>query len=261
MSGDAAWIESGGDVGRLGLLRRFGRAEPVVDGRGGRALVFPDVGAIADVSGPDAGVGALAAAEARLRRHGVRVAVGPLEGNTVLAYRACVGPWAEPTFPGEPVAPPEPWRRLGWREEARYRTTRCANAPQIERGRSLPSGWTTRPLRFDRLDEELPVLWALTDAAFRDAWRYTPPPLEAFAAVYAPMRARLGAFDARWITLVCAPGGAVVGYLYAWPDAGRSSSRPSPCTRRRAGSVSRPISWPRSTRWQRNTGCPTAFTP
>lgn len=205
----AAWETAGGDVRRLTLYRSLGEVEPLVDASG-RALVFGN-GAIGDLTG---GPTLIARAEAWLRARGVSEAVGPLDGNTFFAYRACVGPWDEPSFLGEPTASPAPWRALGYREEARYTSTLCPNGPQIENGRPLPPGWRVRPIDFGRLEAELASLYRVTLPAFASAWRYSPLPFPAFAALYAPFRDRV---DPRWVLLAEDPAGVVQGYLFAWP--------------------------------------------
>lgn len=226
MTRDAAWIEAGGSAELLGMYRRLGRVDTVTDGSGGHALVFhgacgqPGLAAVGDLRpGERGGHALLWAAERALRASGTRMAVGPMDGNTFFAYRACVGSdRAEAPFAGEPLGDAEPFRVLGWREEARYRTTRCPNAPQIERGRPLPQGWGVRPIDLGHFDDEIAALHRVTHAAFSDAHRYAPLPLELFRALYAPFRGRV---DPRFVLLAHDPSGAVQGYVFAWPERGR----------------------------------------
>ncbi len=238
---EGAWLAAGGDATRLSVYRALGRVVPVVDGRGGRALAFldacdtPGLGAVGDfVAGPDAGARLLGRAESELRAAGMREAVGPLDGNTFFAYRACVASEpSEPTFPGEPLASPAPFRALGWREEARYRTTRCANGPQIARDRPLPPGWRVRQLDTSGFEAEIAALYRVTCGAFggasrsasdpralAPAHRYAPIPLPLFAMLYAPFRDRV---DPRFVLLAEDPSGRVQGFVFAWrePERGR----------------------------------------
>lgn len=206
---EEAWVRAGGDPTRLALYRRLGEVEPLADASG-RALVFAN-GCVGDFTG---GPTLLALAEARLRARGVREAVGPMDGNTFFPYRACLGPWDQPAFPSEPAGSPEPWRRLGWREDARYTSALCPNGPQIAHGCPLPSGWRVRHVDYDRFDAEIRALYRVTIPAFDGAWRYAPIPYEAFAALYAPYRDRV---DPRWVLLAEDPQGVVQGYVFAFP--------------------------------------------
>jgi ribosomal protein S18 acetylase RimI-like enzyme len=207
------WIAAGGDPARLALYRRLGDVEPLADASG-RCLVFGN-GAVGDFTG---GPSLLAAAEARLRARGVREAVGPLDGNTFFPYRACIGPWETPFFLGEPRVSADTWRGAGWREDARYLTTTCPNAPQIARGHGAGEGFTLRNLRMERLEEEVRALYEVTIPAFAGAWRYAPIPFEVFAALYLPLRDRI---DPRWVWLAEDRDGRVRGYLFAWPEGRR----------------------------------------
>jgi GNAT superfamily N-acetyltransferase len=201
----------------------LGRVETITDGQGGRALVFldacgtPGVGAVGDIVHGRAGaLRLLWTAERLLREAGMHEAVGPLDGNTFFAYRACVGDVSsEPMFASEPSLSPSPFRCLGWREEARYRTTRCPNGPQLTRERPLPPGWRVRQLDVSRLGDELAALYQVTCAAFAEAHRYSPVPLDVFARLYAPSHGRV---DTRFVLLAEDPDGRVQGYVYAWPE-------------------------------------------
>jgi GNAT superfamily N-acetyltransferase len=207
------WIAAGGDPARLGLYRRLMDVDPLVDASG-RCLVFAN-GAIGDFTG---GPSLLAAAEARVRARGLRQAVGPLDGNTFFAYRACIGPWEASPFLGEPTQRADVWRGGGWREDARYLTSTCPNAPQIARGEGAAPDFRLRNLRLERLEEEVRALYEVTCAAFASAWRYEALPFEVFSALYLPMRHRI---DPRWVWLAEDGDGRVRGYLFAWPEPGR----------------------------------------
>lgn len=210
---ETRWIERGGDPRRLALYRQLGRVETLAD-ESGRALIFAN-GAVGDFTG-DARL--LSRAEDRLRAWGVTEAVGPLDGNTFFPYRVNLGPLDVRPFSGEPTGCPEPWRRLGWREDARYTSSICPNAPQIENARPLPAGWRARPVDFDRFAPELEALYRVTLGAFSEAWRYMPLPFPAFSALYSPYRDRV---DPRWVRVAEDPEGTVQGYLFAWPEEGR----------------------------------------
>lgn len=232
---DEAWAGAGGDTTRLAVYRTVGRVMAVVDGRGGRALAFidacdtPGLGAIGDFVATDDGARLLGLAESALRRAGMREAVGPLDGNTFFAYRACVSSEPdEPPFAGEPLASPAPFRSLGWREDARYRTTRCDNPPQIARDRPLPPGWGVRDIDTSRFEAEIAALYRVTCGAFggasasdtdarplSPAHRYAPIPLPLFAILYAPFRDRV---DPRFVLLAADPAGVVQGFVFAWPE-------------------------------------------
>jgi hypothetical protein len=225
MSGvlEEAWARAGGALERLELYRRVTTVSPLVDERGGRALLFlgacgrADVGAVGDLAPApgDDGAGLLAAAEAALRAHGMREALGPLDGNTFFPYRACVEFPGEPVFAGEPVASYPCFVDAGWEEDARYRTTRCPNAPQMARDRPLPEGWSVRALRPERFAEEVSALYRVTTAAFADAHRYAPVSLEVFSELHARGR---GQVDPRYVLLAEDPAGVVQGFVYAWPE-------------------------------------------
>lgn len=215
---DNAWLRQGGDPARLAFYRQLGTVHALGDDVG-RALVFVgwmgNTGAIGDFTG---GASLLARAEDLLRRAGLASAVGPLDGNTFFPYRVNLGPVEPPLFATEPSGRAEVWRRAGWREDARYVSNEALNAPQIARDRGFPRDWTMRNLRPDRFDSEIAALYRVTTAAFVGAWRYSPIPLPAFAAVYAPLRDRI---DPSWVWLAEDSAGAVQAFLFAWPEGRR----------------------------------------
>ncbi|MBM4369778.1 MAG: hypothetical protein FJ102_26445 [Deltaproteobacteria bacterium] len=199
-----AWIAAGGDPQKLAFYRSFMEVTPLSD-TSGRALVFHH-GTIGDFTG---GPALLAEAESRLRALGCREAVGPLDGNTFFAYRCVVG--GGTPLPLEPTARPEPWRRAGYREDARFVSVFAPNSERVCRDRGLPDGWTLRNFDPARFDEELAAMYRVTLSAFAAAWRYAPIPYTAFHAQYAAFRGRV---DPRWVWVVDDPHGVTQGYFF-----------------------------------------------
>lgn len=200
------WLAQGGDQARLALYRAVGKVDTLADDSG-RALVFHN-GCIGDFTG---GPGLLAAAESRLRTLGCTQAVGPMDGNTFFPYR-CVTGGSEP-LPLEPSGSPVPWRRAGYREDARYVSVFVPNSERVCREVALPPGWTLDHVDPARFDEAIGAMYRVTISAFEAAWRYAPVPLPVFRALYEPFRSRV---DPRWVWLLSDPAGLVQGYFFTF---------------------------------------------
>jgi GNAT superfamily N-acetyltransferase len=171
----------------------------------------------------DAAATLLSEACAELTDQGCTLAVGPMDGNTWQRYRLVTARGSEPPFFLEPDNPddwPGHFTANGFTELARYHS-----ALNTDLGREDPrtaatarrvaeAGITLRPLRLDRFEEELQHIHALSLAAFRDNFLYTPISLEDFLTQYSPVRRHVRPE----LVLLAERDGQLVGYLFALPD-------------------------------------------
>jgi len=170
-------------------------------------------------SGPDP-VAALRAALGAARAAGAVAARGPLAGTTWEPYRANLGPFDEPPFPGEPTFDPAPWEAVGATVEARYTTTRVAHADAIANGARAEAAVAAEGLRIVGLDAvggyaaALEAVHPLVQHAFADALAFTPLPRAAFLARLLPLAPLL---DPALPRLALDAHGTPVGFCLAFP--------------------------------------------
>ena len=160
---------------------------------------------------------ALAAALAAARAAGARAARGPLGGSTWEPYRANLGPFDEPPFPGEPTFDPAPWEAVGARVEARYTTTRVAHADAIANGRRSAAGAAFRIVGLEAVggyEGSLDAVHDLVQRAFAEALAFTPLSRDAFRARLLPLAPLLDPLLPR---LALGPDGAPIGFCLAFP--------------------------------------------
>ena len=209
------WTQAGGDPRKLALYGQLAQVQGIVSG-GGRVLASINpahhpTGALGDLTG---GRETLEAGEAWLREQGCQAVQGPLEVATWFPYRANLGPWDERPFVGEPLASPGVWLASGYREVARYASALCENARAVAYGRSKqPKGLSLRPMT--TFEEDLPIIHRLVLASFRDAYAYSPLPLEGMAALYAPLQQHL---VPDLVLIAETPEGTPVGFVFGLPD-------------------------------------------
>jgi GNAT superfamily N-acetyltransferase len=184
---------------RLGLIGHFGAADEAA----ARALIEAALG--------------------RLRAERCTLAVGPMDGNTWRRYRLVSIRGTAPPFFLEPWNPPEwPawWERAGFSALARYASAELDLARE-DAGRAEAAaaalrgeGVVLRPLDPARVEAELERIHAVSAAAFREAFLYTPLPRADFLAQY---RALLPAIRPPLVQLAEREG-ELVGFLFAVPD-------------------------------------------
>jgi GNAT superfamily N-acetyltransferase len=161
------------------------------------------------------------AAEHWLREQGCTHARGPLDQTTWHTYRANLGPWDRPPFLGEPTERSECWEAAGYQVVARYASTRCPHAPQIEAADRLgpklvAAGW--RLLTLDQLPSfgaALRTLHQLSTDAFVGATAYAPLSWPDFQALYAPFEGRI---DPGLVLVAMAPDGSPGGLCFSLAD-------------------------------------------
>jgi GNAT superfamily N-acetyltransferase len=215
-----AYAAAGGDLQRLSLYGQLGRVQGLAT-PAGRVLasVNPEhepVGALGDLSGD---VSTIRAGEAWLLEQGCVAAQAPLQLATWFPYRANLGPFDEPPFLGEPSASPQPWIEAGYREVARYASAIAPNAEAVAYGESKrPEGISLRAMT--RFEDDLPVIHALATASFRSAYAYSPLPLPAMAALYAPLAPHL----VPELVLIATRDETPVGFVFGLPDLAQPGS-------------------------------------
>ena len=127
-------------------------------------------------------------ATAVLQKQGCTLAVGPMDGATWRPYRFVIEPGTAPPFFLEPEHPPSypaQFSAAGFAPMAFYRSVlnpdvrrAMPEAPSAEA--FARDGLTLRPLRSDRLQEELHALYRLTARCFKHNFLYTPMPEAVF---------------------------------------------------------------------------------
>lgn len=217
------WVESKGQlVGRAGVSLSPNRLE----GRSYAALGFFE----ADVSSERAGeTGKLLieAAAQWAREKNADQLIGPMNFNTWFPYRFRTDTGAEiAPFSWEPVNPPEYvglFQENGFDELARYHTRSVdgleglvhALAPSAERARL--AGYSLRWLDRDHvLDREVPILYRLSMAGFRDNFLFEPIPLEIFRQLYVPLAS--GKVDLSLCRFLLDPQGQEIGFITAFME-------------------------------------------
>lgn len=186
-----------------------------------------------DVTHPEAdkiGSRLLGAALNWLRASGATDAYGPLAFNTWFPYRfrlhGCEHDGG-PTFAWEPVNPPEyveAWSAAGFREVEGYHSQGLAGLAEFaERTRgsfeaARQKGFTFRPFDASALFErEVPLLYSLSMAGFRDNLLFETIPFEAFRRLYVPLA---GKADLSLATFVMDSKGAECGFFFCFADQG-----------------------------------------
>jgi hypothetical protein len=159
-----------------------------------------------------------------LATRGVGRIVGPMDGDTWHRYRVNVGPFERPPFPLEPWNPP--YYRALW-EGARFRVVEtysskwisdvAALLPGLEPGleRSVSRGITVRPLRTERLADELAIVHEISSAIFADAFLYSPIARDEFLALYSGVERFL---DPRLVLFAVDPEGREIGFVFGIAD-------------------------------------------
>jgi GNAT superfamily N-acetyltransferase len=163
----------------------------------------------------------IAVAEDWLRSQGCTHARGPMGASTWQSYRASLGPHDRPPFLGEPTASATLWELRGYRPVAHYASALADNMQQIESSMAracslVTAGWTLQTLdEAGGFQAALPTFYALSTAAFTEAFAYTPIDLAAFEQLYRPLEPLI---DPGLVLLALSPEGEPAGYCLAIPD-------------------------------------------
>jgi GNAT superfamily N-acetyltransferase len=174
------------------------------------------------VAGAEPAVRVLTHACERLAAAGCTLAVGPLDGTTWNRYRLLTERGTEPLFFLEPDNPddwPGHFTALGFTTLASYYSavTEDLKPPpgmdEVAR-RAGSEGMTWRNLNFDRFDDELRALHALSLDSFRQNFLYSPIGAEEFMALYRGVRP----YARSDMILLLEQGDRLVGYLFGVPD-------------------------------------------
>jgi GNAT superfamily N-acetyltransferase len=170
-----------------------------------------------------AGVELLCQGCAELAARGCTLAVGPMDGSTWQRYRLITERGTEPLFFLEPDNPddwPLHFTTAGFSPLAQYYSaattdlaTEDARLPAVA-ARLEADGVRVRPLRRDRPEEELRVLFALSAESFRDNFLYTPIREQDFLDQYQ----RLWPVVRPEFVFLAEQGSTLVGFLFAVPD-------------------------------------------
>ena len=175
----------------------------------------------------DAAKALIEAASLWLKSKGAKKVYGPLNFNTWFPYRFRVGDQDNLRFTWEPVNPPEYARyltNLGFKELETYHTVAnqglsgLISKTKDAHTRALGAGYTVRP--FDTgaiMSKEVPILYDISMAGFKDNFLFEPIPLEAFKQLYVPIANKTDVTLARAVT---DSNGKDVGFFLIFEDHG-----------------------------------------
>ena len=162
-----------------------------------------------------------------LRKGGAGRIVGPMDGDTWHRYRVNTGPYERPPFPLEPWNPSyygALWEGHGFAPLETYSSKWIDDVsvllPALAPGltRSEARGVRVRPLKHERLRDELALVHDLSTRIFADAFLYSPIPREEFLALYAGMERFL---DPELVLFAETDSGEPVGFVFAYDDPAR----------------------------------------
>jgi hypothetical protein len=214
------------DEGHSGLVASLDPRQDVAGGPVG-AIGFIDAGNLRSPSARDSFAAVLDAAEGWLAARGAVVVRGPLQFATWYGHRIVTAGDPETegsaSFPMEPAAIPGLMDMLIGRG---YRPAHAAASYRVDvdrwvagtghaENRMRAAGFRDRPLRMDRLDDELATLHDISSSAFRDSWAFSSITFDEFATIYRPLAPLV---DADFVRILDGPDGAAVGYFFAYPD-------------------------------------------
>lgn len=180
---------------------------------------------------------ALAAAESWLAERGASVVRCPVQFSTWYGHRAMTRGFPEqggpPLFPMEPANGPSLAGLLtadGFtvaHAAASYRipVERWLESARLGEDRMRSAGVRDRPIRLERLDDELRTIHAISTAAFRRSWGFSDIELDEFMSIYRPLAPLI---DPAFVRLAEDPDGRPVGYIFAFGDPAAGPDRPDP---------------------------------
>jgi GNAT superfamily N-acetyltransferase len=170
----------------------------------------------------------LRAALSWLEEQGVHQVVGPMNGDTWHKYRFNTGPFDCPPFLGEPYNPPyypRHWELVGFRPFESYFSTRVDDVstvvPRFEPmlRRVLARGYRLRPIRPERFDDELRMLYDVSREVFPQNLLYEDIDWEDFRGLYSATRSII---DKDLVWFATAPDGQCAGFLFTYRDLHRA---------------------------------------
>jgi GNAT superfamily N-acetyltransferase len=173
---------------------------------------------------PDAVATLFADARRWFERRGVRVIVGPMDGDTWHRYRINAGPFARAPFHREPFNPPyyaDLWERAGFRATESYYS---AYVPDVTEAlpklgwmarRALGRGYRLRRLDKSRLHWELKAIHEISRELFRRHAFYTDISWWEFLAL---KRELVPLLDPDLVWFAEDWSGNTCGFLFAYPD-------------------------------------------
>jgi GNAT superfamily N-acetyltransferase len=167
-----------------------------------------------------------------LASRGCSLAVGPMDQNTWRDYRFVIEANEHPSsavrcareaFFMEPSNAPE-WPdqfvRNGFRSIATYFSSSvedlCVRSPRLDfaRQRMVDLGIEIRPLRADRVEEEIRQIFSVARAAFADHLFYSDISAADFLDMYRPLLEQIETD----LVLLAESAGCIVGFCFAVPD-------------------------------------------
>jgi len=182
------------------------------------------IGHFAAAAGADTAVRLLLdAATARAHSAGLTRVIGPMDGNTWRRHRFITERGAEPLFfleSDNPDAWPDWWRAAGFTPLASFFSAMATDLARPDdrvpraRARLEAAGLVLRPLRPDRLGEELRKIHALSLESFARNFLYVPIGEEEFVGQY---RAVASTVRPEFVQLA-ELNGELAGFLFAIPD-------------------------------------------
>lgn len=170
-----------------------------------------------------AGEALLGAACGHLLGRGVRLAIGPINGNTWMKYRLVTGGGKRPPFLLEPFHPAfyvEAWRRAGFEPLTEFHSglfpPQVDDDPRLDRVRSRLDalGIRIRNLDVSRFDDDLRAIHAVSTVSFSANLLYSPISADTILALYQPLKPRLQP-EFVWIA---EHEDRCVGFCFAIPD-------------------------------------------
>ena len=181
------------------------------------------LGFFESVQDGDAAKHVLAAAIDWLHAQGVKMIVGPMDGDTWHRYRFNVGPFDQPAFLMEPYNKPyyaELWGRAGFEPLEHYYskvTDAVIAATDLQESyeQATAGGYTLRPLRLSQFEQEISIIYQISTSIFADNFLYQEITLNDFLDLYRPARSLI---DHELVLIAESPDGEPVGFVFSLVD-------------------------------------------
>jgi hypothetical protein len=149
--------------------------------------------------------------------------IGPYFFTTYFPYRmrADRDPVSYPWEPKQPFYELEMMKKMDHQVHATYFSNLLVGFGHFEtKGKKeyealLQEGFTFRPIRTEKLEEEIKILYDLSMAGFVDNYLFEPIPFELFKEVYVPS---FKAVDLRMSCVQYSPEGKPVGFNFTFPQ-------------------------------------------
>lgn len=184
---------------------------------------------------PAASGALLEAAQAWLAERGVARTLGPMNFSTWYRYRFVTAGHERGPFLLEPYNPPfygPLFEAAGFQVHNAYATLRITHTPvpllEAMHGRCVRHGVVFEPLDLAQADDALPMFYDLSKRIFAGKTAYSAISYEEFQGLYRGASAILEP-GLSWIARD--PGGAPLGFLFAYPDLLEPMRRGDPASR------------------------------